>query len=166
MKTAILSLTALLLAFGASAFAADADRGYVTDVQGSAQYADPGSTDFKPLKKGAYLDVGSTIRTGADGTVVIAVIPGSAINIQPNTDLVLSAMQPETDTDTPRVLVSLRSGTMSALIDKDQAVKTDFKIETPQGTAAARGTFYSVGVVDGVTYTAVKEGQVAVQAFP
>jgi hypothetical protein len=165
MKKVILSLVAVFLAFGANAFADD-DRGLVTHVEGTVQYATPGSTQFNPLQKGDYLEIGSTIRTAADGNALVAVIPGSAINIEPNTEIILKAMQPESEVDAPRVLVSLRSGTMSALIEKNQEIQPDFKIETPQGTAAARGTFYSVAVVDGVTYAAVKEGQVAVEAFP
>jgi hypothetical protein len=165
MKTLILSLTCFCLAFGATNAFADDDRGLVTHVTGNVQFATPGSAQFSPLQKGDYLEIGSTIRSGADGNAVIALIPGSAINIEPDTVVVLKTMQPDTDVAAPRVLVSLRSGTISALIDKNQEVRPDFKIETPQGTAAARGTFYAVAVVGNTTYAAVKEGQVAVQSF-
>ncbi|MEM7146836.1 MAG: FecR family protein [Verrucomicrobiota bacterium] len=163
MKKAIVSLSVVLLAFGIStSFAAFDEQGYVTEVTGTVTYAEPGSSDFRPLKAGKYLDIGSTIRTGADGTAIVSLVRGSAVNVQPDTELVLTSLVPETDVTAPQVLVNLRSGTMSALIDRDLENRPDFRIETPQGTAAARGTFYSVSSRDGVTYAAVKEGQVAV----
>jgi hypothetical protein len=36
-------------------------------------------------------------------------------------------------------------------------------VKTPQGVAAARGTFYGVTVKDGQTYVAVKHGKVGVE---
>ena len=56
----------------------------------------------------------------------------------------------------------LSSGTISALLDHRDPEATDFKIETPQGSAAARGTFYGVSVVDDQTFVSVKEGKVGV----
>ncbi|MEM8955306.1 MAG: FecR family protein [Verrucomicrobiota bacterium] len=163
MKKTIVSVTAAVFAFSISAaLAFENDQGYVTEVEGNVTFADPGSSDFRPLKAGKYLDMGSTIRTGADGTAIISLIRGSAVNLQPDTELVLTSLVPETDVTAPQVLVNLRSGTMSALIDRDLENRPDFRIETPQGTAAARGTFYAVSSRDGVTYAAVKEGQVAV----
>ena len=43
---------------------------------------------------------------------------------------------------------------------------TDFKIQTPQGVAAARGTFYAVSVVHGKTFVSVDPGKVGLMARP
>jgi hypothetical protein len=57
--------------------------------------------------------------------------------------------------------VQLTSGVVSALIDPRTPTVTDFQIQTPEGVAAARGTFYAVLVYQGKTYVGVKEGKVA-----
>ena len=59
------------------------------------------------------------------------------------------------------VNLQLNSGVISALIKHDTPKVTNFKIQTPQGAAAARGTFYAVLVYNGKTYVGVKEGHVA-----
>jgi len=67
---------------------------------------------------------------------------------------------------TRKARVNLTSGTVSALLDKRNPKATDFRIETPQGSAAARGTFYGVSVTDGQTFVSVKEGKVGVAEKP
>lgn len=163
MKTlsAFFCLT-LLVASAPSLFAAP-DRGLVTTVSGSVTYAAPNSLKFAPLTRGAVVEVGGTIRTGADGKVVIAAIPGSALRLGPNAELKLSTLQPATNGRQGKVTVELKSGSMSALIDAKQERKPDFQIKTPKGTAAARGTFYGVSVKDGEVYTAVREGEIGVK---
>jgi len=56
--------------------------------------------------------------------------------------------------------IELTSGVVTALIDPSTPKITDFQIQTPQGGASARGTFYSVAVYRGKTYVSVKEGHV------
>jgi len=62
--------------------------------------------------------------------------------------------------------LQLTSGVVSALIDPGTPTITDFRIQTPQGAAAARVTFYAVLVYQGKTYVGVKEGRVAATASP
>ena len=62
-----------------------------------------------------------------------------------------------------KALLDLKTGTVSALIENNTPDATDFKIKTPQGIAAARGTFYGVTVVDGKSHVAVEEGKVGIQ---
>ena len=60
--------------------------------------------------------------------------------------------------------MQLTTGVVSALIDPSTPKITDFQVQTPEGAAAARGTFYAVLVYHGKTYVGVKEGKVAVKA--
>ena len=59
--------------------------------------------------------------------------------------------------------LQLTSGVVSALIDPSTPKVTDFQVQTSQGAAAARGTFYAVLVYHGKTYIGCKEGHVAVR---
>jgi hypothetical protein len=140
----------------------------VFSTSGAAEYAPPGSSSFSPLQKGQILDVGTTIRTGDDGTAIIVTTPGSAITVGSDTKLKLNvlAFAKSGDTVTQREAhIELTSGVVGALIDPKTPQITDFKIQTPQGGASARGTSYAVAVVHGKTYVSVLHGKVGVGAL-
>lgn len=132
-------------------------------VEGKVDYALAGSNDFKPLRKDQSLLVGTVVRAG-EGEAVITTTPGTAIRVDKQTTLVLdhlAAREQSGKVIERKVLVDLRSGTVSALIDKDVG-PADFKIKTPQGVATARGTFFAVSALGGQSYMGVKEGKVSV----
>jgi hypothetical protein len=159
-------IAALLLLATISGHAA-AVNAWVYSVSGTAEFAAPGSSNFAPLKKGQNLAIGSTVRTGDDGVAVLVTTPGSAIQVGNDSNLKLSelAFAKAGDSVTERkAVVQLNSGVVSALIDPSTPKITDFRVQTPQGAAAARGTFYAVLVYHGKTYIGVKEGKVAASA--
>ena len=157
----------VLLAFAFPSFgAASAATVYATvfSVSGAADFAAPASPNFSPLKKGQLLSIGSTVRTGDDGVAVLVTTPGSAIQVGNDSLLKLNqlAFARAGGRVTQRIAsLQLTSGVVSALIDPSTPKITDFRIQTPQGAAAARGTFYAVLVYHGKTYVGVKEGHVA-----
>jgi len=139
----------------------------VYSVVGTVEFAGPGSSSYAPLKKGQALAIGSTIRTGDDGVAVLVTTPGSAIQIGNSSILKINqlAFAKSGGAVTQRTAVlQLTSGVLSALIDPSTPKITNFQVQTPEGAAAARGTFYAVLVYHGKTYIGVKEGHVAVQA--
>jgi len=136
----------------------------VYSVSGTVEFAGPSSVSYAPLAKGQTLAVGSTIRTGDDGVAVLVTTPGSAIQIGNGSILKLNQLafaKSGGDVTQRQAVLQLNSGVVSALIDPSTPKVTDFKIQTPQGAAAARGTFYAVLVYNGKTYVGVKEGKVA-----
>lgn len=140
------------------------DKARVSSVSGSVTYSETGSGDFSKLTAGAEIPIGSRIRTGRDGTAVVVVVSGAAMHVSENSDVTISSMS--SSPEKRKALVSLKSGTVSALIDPKRSKQTDFKIQTPQGVAAARGTFYGVTVKNGKTYVGVKKGKVGVAHTP
>jgi hypothetical protein len=149
---------------------ADPTQAKVSSVTGPVTYAQPGSSEFKNLSEGMQLQAGSKIRTGKNGEAVVVIVPGAAMQISPNSEVTVDSMSVnETasgETAKRKALVSLSNGTVSALIDPKRSKETDFKIQTPQGVAAARGTFYAVTVENGKTYVGVKKGKVGVAHTP
>ncbi len=132
-----------------------------------AEFAAPGSSDFSPLQPGQVLPIGSTVRTNDDGSAVLSTTPGSAIKIGGDSVLRINdlAFARTNGAVTERkARLELTSGAVSAMIDPSTPKITDFKIQTPQGVAAARGTFYAVTVVHGHTYVSVDHGKVGVLA--
>jgi hypothetical protein len=162
MKNRI-SLCVLLLVLGAIGANAE-DKARVSSVSGHVTYASSGSASFSPLAAGAEIPIGSRVRTGSDGTAVIIVVNGAAMQVAENSDVTIEALS--SDAAKRKALVSLKTGTVSALIDPKRSKQTDFKIQTPQGVAAARGTFYGVTVQKGKTYVGVKRGKVGVAHTP
>jgi hypothetical protein len=167
---AVLPATYCLLAFlvlsGASA-RADAISAQVFSVSGTAESAAPGSSSYAPMKKGQILPIGSTVRTGDNGVAVLVTTPGSAIQVGNDSIVKLNklAFAKSGSSVTERTAVlQLTSGVVSALIDPTTPKITNFQVQTPEGAAAARGTFYAVLVYHGKTYIGVKEGKVAVRA--
>jgi hypothetical protein len=158
-----LFLLALVAISPASVFGA-AVNASVFAVSGTAESAAPGSSSYTPLKKGQILPIGTTVRTGDDGTAVLVVTPGSAIQVGNGSILKLTELafaKSGSSVTQRKATIQLTSGVVSALIDPSTPQVTDFKIQTPQGAAAARGTFYAVLVYHGKTYVGVKEGKVA-----
>jgi hypothetical protein len=136
----------------------------VYSVSGTVEFAAPGSSSFGPLQKGDHLAIGSTVRTGDDGTAVIVTTPGSAVQVGNDSIVKLNDLafaRSGSDVTERKAQLQLTSGVVSALIDPRTPKVTNFQIQTPEGIAAARGTFYAVLVYEGKTYVGVKEGKVA-----
>ena len=158
---------ASLLGLSVVALPAETVTAVVDEVTGTVEFSPPASGSFSPLKKGQTLLVGSTIRTGSDGTAIITTTPGSAIQIGNDSNLRLNALAfaKSGSTVTQREAhLQLSSGVVSALIDPSTPKVTDFQIQTPTGAAVARGTFYAVMVVHGKTYVKDEQGKVAAVA--
>lgn len=138
-------------------------------VAGNVESAGPGSMIFHPLRNGEAVSVGSTVRTGDDGSVVLTATPGSAVKVGPDSVLKINELafaRTGLDVTERKARLELTSGVVSALIDPSTPKITDFQIQTPQGVAAARGTYYAVTVRDGKTYVKVRKGLVASSQRP
>jgi hypothetical protein len=159
----VLGITGLVLVSAVSLAAATVNAS-VFSVKGTVEFAGPGSASYAPLTKGQTLAIGSTVRTGDDGVAVLVTTPGSAIQVGNDSILKINALafaKSGSQVTQRTATLQLTSGVVSALIDPSTPKITDFKIQTPQGAAAARGTFYAVLVYHGKTYVGVKEGHVA-----
>lgn len=152
--------TLLLVLFGqVMAFAADSG-GVVSVVVGTVTMTPASGGAEQPLKVGDVVPVGSTVKTGASSRTVIKTTKQSAVRIAENSQVVMTELM-ESDS-APKVLLDLKSGSMGALIQPQAQATMDFKIKTPTGIAAARGTMYAVAVEDGKGYVKVDHGKVDV----
>jgi len=167
MKSIIMSVLCILSVFLFSAVAgfSQAVKATVQSVGGDVTFSEPGADKFKKLAQGQTLAPGSKIKSG-NGTARISVVPGVAIDVESNSSLVMSEMffVQYAAGKMRKGTVELQSGTISALIDENLTKEVDFKIKTPQGVAAARGTFYGVSVHEGKMYTFVKKGKVGMSS--
>ena len=166
---AILAVIALSFLSLGAAQAAPVDA-VVKSVTGSVEAADAGSTAFHSVAAGDKLSAGTTIKTGAGSEAIIVATPGAAVRIDENTTVQVQDMQFTNAADAGdgklrrKATLDLTSGTVSSLIDHSTPDQTDFVVKTPQGSAAARGTFYGVTVKNGQTFYKVQEGKVGIAA--
>lgn len=132
--------------------------GKVTIAVGEVAETPPGGGAPRKLAVGDRVQVGSIIRTGDNSRAVVTMTVQSAIRIGPNSETVVQELV--NSADAPKVLLDLKAGSMGALINPEVKGKMDFKIKTPSGVAAARGTFFSVAVENGRGYIQTKTGTV------
>ncbi len=102
--------------------------------------------------------MGSILRTGARAREVIIPSKGTEVNVDQNTTLKVEELSSKFSRK--RTQIELRSGRVTALIDPKYSRSTDFRVRTPSGVAAARGTVYKVGVENGITSVNVEHGKV------
>jgi hypothetical protein len=168
MKFNILMAMVLMSAGGLTLHAQQINA-KASSVSGSVTYAAPDAKSFQPLTVGTELAPGTRVKTGRGSEAIIVIVTGAAVKVSENSEMTIESMSIEgagANPDKRKALLSLKSGTVSALIDPKRSKQTDFKIATPYGTAAARGTFYAVTVEDGKAYVGVKHGKVGVSRTP
>ena len=153
-------LSALLLVLCGQLFAADLNDGVVSISVGNVTLIPAGGGVEKPLKVGDAVPVGSVVKTGPASRTVIKTTKQSAVRIAENSQAVFTSL---VDSDAaPKVLIDLKAGSLGALIQPQAQAVMDFKIKTPTGIAAARGTMYAVSVEDGKGFVKVEHGKVDV----
>ncbi len=152
-------LCVLLFVLCGQDLAADSS-GTVSIAVGSVTLVPADGSAEKPLKVGDAVPVGSTVKTGVASRAVIKTTKQSAVRIAENSQAIFMEL---VDSDaTPKVLIDLKAGSMGALIQPQAQAVMDFKIKTPTGIAAARGTMYAVSVEDGKGFVKVEHGKVDV----
>ena len=170
MKGILLAASmALALFMFAGKLQADPVSAVAFSVTGTAQFAPPGTLSFQALKVGQALPVGSTVRTGDDGKVVLRTTPGSAVQLGANSLMKINDLdfQKSGGAVTERkARLELTSGVVNVLVDPSTPNVTDFKVQTPDGALVARGTCYTVMIKDGKTYATVSEGKISAIARP
>ena len=140
------------------------ESGKVTLLVGDVTATSPDGT-VGALDRGDQVEVGTIIKTGATGRAVVIMTDSSAIRIAANSIVTISLMDDQGGNGKSRVNIDITEGSVGALIDRARNRDIDFSIQTPQGVASARGTFYAVVVKDGETWTRVKHGRVALNPY-
>ncbi len=162
-KCAFLALGWIAITGGALAAPIDA---IAKKPSGPVEFAPPGG-DFSKVSDGQKIPSGSTIKTGPDGSVILVTTPGTGVRVEENTTIKIDDLdfaKTQDNISRRKATVDVQTGTVSCLIDHSTPDVTDFVVKTPQGSAAARGTFYGVSVVNGQSFVKVAEGKVGVAA--
>jgi hypothetical protein len=160
---------------GGQASAATPGAGYqglvVREVHGDAMYSRSGvdpmdmlrnGTETPRLKPGDVIPPGAQIRTGPNSKVIATPFPGVAIQIQQNTSfgVPVSSIIRQNGSAKRQFEGYLTKGGVLSAIKGIPPEDIDFKIRTPQGVAAARGTVYATYTDGNRTLVVTEEGSI------
>lgn len=145
------------LAFVAATLALGRDA-TVVKATGDVQIQLPGQTTFQPYTMGTPVPEGATLKTGANGEVFLEVMVGVVATIRPSTTVKveqnMDRVEDGRSVKDATLDVSGGGGLVSTLNPKLKETNR-YKVRTPLGVAAARGTVFSVRVVPGTNATTV-----------
>lgn len=148
----------------------------VLAVSGGAMVFEPGAATGQPVVKDSLVAPGSKVVTESGGSVVLGLVPGAGTIVKPGTELEINKLEVEKNGNQiakrdVEIKISNEQGeAFSFLKNFDSA--TEFKVVTPKGVAAARGTAWNttgLGVITvangNVTWTLPGGRVVNVPAF-
>jgi hypothetical protein len=154
MKSILLLPVIVVLGLGHFTFIfADSVPLKIYSVEGKSGYTPPDSDKWAPAQTDETVKTGGTIKTWQDGKVAVALGSEGAICVRNSTIVKLGEIK--TDPTGRQGAFDIVNGDILLSLNPTTN-PSDFKIKTPQGVAAARGTTYSAGI-HGVT---VLEGTV------
>lgn len=148
MKYASLFFAGLLaLALQATLPAQDSAR--LLSSKGTVMMKADSAAQPVEIKKGDTIPTGATLITQSNTYVLIGLAPGASAIIEPNSTLTLNANQTVKKQDkiekrTVDLDLKSKTGGVVSVLKRYDRSDLDFKIRTPTGVAAARGTIYRV----------------------
>lgn len=163
MKHLLTAIALFATALAAAPATLAAPVGEVTFAAGDAR-VDGASTK---LARGAQVEVGQTIVTGAGGHVHIKFVDDAFVAIRPNSQLSVDEYHYDAaDAASNRVKFTLRNGTGRLITGKaGQANKQGFRLNTPMAAIGVRGTDFVVRASADTTRVTVQQGAVVMAPF-
>ncbi len=99
-----------------------------------------------PPAPGGAVAEGTTLRTGADGNLVVRLIDGSVLRLRAGGELRLRDSRRYPGANFDRSSVQLREGRIEVQSPPARGGRPGFRVDTPQGVLAVRGTEFRVAV--------------------
>lgn len=139
------------------------EPGRVASVKGDAVYRMANDRTWKPLKKDEWIGEGASLRTGRDGFVEILFENGTTFTLKSDTVLDIRQTSRKADSSLWQRLI-LQGGRLILRLRRALGQDERMEIDTPAGSAVARGTDFRVSASDKTSMTAeVLEGQIDVR---
>lgn len=127
----------------------------LTAVRGEAFLLVP---DRRPAETGATIEMGQRLRTDA-GAAVVTFADGSTLQVSEDSEVLFNVLTAYGDTGMVDTNLRFYQGRSTSRIHPGNGASR-FRISTPSGTAAVRGTEFRLGVEPERTLTETLEGEV------
>jgi len=125
-------------------------KGAVTRISGEVRITTRGANIAHKATINEIIGEGDRIETGEDGMIEIKFDNGNAINLKPNTNLVIVRLVIDPKTEEYENLFEVSMGKVRARIENLKG-GSSFKIKTPTAISGARGTIMYVEVLPNMT---------------
>ncbi|MGI9333160.1 MAG: FecR domain-containing protein [Gammaproteobacteria bacterium] len=138
----------------------------VTHVRGLVEKLPLGGAGGVRLAIGDSLSIGDGIRTGENGSAVLAFADASSMYLQPNTAITFDSLGAYGETGMVDTTMRLHSGRVETEVTTARGAASRFEITTPSAVAAVRGTNFrsSFDLDESTARVEVAEGRVGVAA--
>jgi hypothetical protein len=123
-----------------------------------------GSADWIKADAGISLEVGDSVKSGANSKAEITFFDGSTIELEAGTQIQVTSLAVAADTGSTTILLKQEVGKTISRVTKLADPASRYEVETPACIAAVRGSIMQVEVVDGKTWVTCIEGNVWVIA--
>lgn len=134
-------------------------------VSGPVTVTRAGELSAEKVVEGSGFRPGDVLETGKGGSVMLLFGDGSRLLLQAESTLTFEVLEKYGDPDTPNIRLHLHRGRVETKVAPNKSPDRRFEIETPAGSAGARGTSFRVGTDEGARqlFTEVTHGTVAVE---
>ena len=147
-------------AFGASDASAQAGGiGTITNVINQAFHTPPGGAEL-PANTHDTLVTDETLRTDKDATLSVLFVDGSELNIEAESEVILSDYVFNEQTDSSSGIIELNTGLFH--FNSNQTADSGIVLQTPVATIGIRGTEFLVSVAADATVVDILEGAVEI----
>jgi hypothetical protein len=121
------------------------ETGTLSGLEGDVQVLRAGASEWEAATSGMNVGEGYGVKTGSDGYVVITFFEGSVMEVEADTEISIEELS-GTSGGSTIVRISQAIGDTVNTVQYLTDSSSTYAVETPAGTAVARGTIYKVSV--------------------
>ena len=133
----------------------------LTEITGNITIQQTGSNNWIEAKLGMYLQAGDAINTSTNGIALLTFSDGSSIELQPNTEVGINELSVNSQNSSTHIKMEQLVGTTISRVQKLINSESSYDVTTSSGSAAVRGTVFTLVVIaDGTTTATVTDGNV------
>jgi Leucine-rich repeat (LRR) protein len=130
-------------------------------TEGNVSVMKAGTGNWVEAQVGMPLEVGDRMKTGDNSSAEITFFDGSTIELQAGTEIEIASLDISTDTGATAITLEQTIGTTISRVTKLVDPASRYKVETPTGVVAVRGSAVEVHVTeDGTTRVVNLEGEI------
>ena len=154
-------IVALVIVLLGNRGATAAPSATISSPTGEVLVQKQGSTTWIQAISGMKLNAGDRLKTGGNSTTEIIFFEGSVVEVEADSEILLSEMTVATDTGSTSIHLNQLVGHTVNRVQKLIDSASEYEVETPAGSAVVRGTaFKSYVRDDGYTIIYCDEGAV------
>jgi VCBS repeat-containing protein len=136
----------------------------LSEIEGDVSVMEAGADIWTEGQVGMSLEVGDAAKTGEDSSAEVTFFDGSTIELQPDTEIEITALDIADDGSTTITLEQVVGATISRVVHMIDPA-SGYEVDTANGAAGVRGSILVVCVTsNGTTWVANQQGTIWTRA--